>query len=137
MLKLAIAGSMGLVHGYMRVDATGVRLTRRPDFREKGELPRWVLDKLVLFDAIKKIGLDPLDYINPFEFDLYLTPYARVEPKATEARKKQINDARKARKARGEPDKQYFMRARVDGLHIGRQLAAQIRRVERDAERAA
>jgi DNA-binding XRE family transcriptional regulator len=107
MIKLAIAEALGVAHGYIRVDATGVRITRRKDYRERADLPRKALHALLAFDRNERV--------EPFDFMLRFRKTTRVV-KSTPERRTQINAARATRKAEGRPDKTYDLAKRIAGV---------------------
>lgn len=125
MIRVAIGRELGLVHGYVKVDATGVSVTRRPDYREKAKLPKSALDALMIFDECGRLGLDPLDYVRPFNFALQFKKTTKVV-KVSAERKQQIREAKAARFASGKPDRVSFKRSRIAGVSVSQKVAARL-----------
>src|SRR5262245_1255459 len=108
MIKLAVKEAIG-GHGYVKVDSTGIAITRRPDFREKAFLPRAGVKHLFEFDDGKEV--------KPFQITLKFFKTTRVY-KNSEDRRLQINKARVARISAGRPDKRSEMQKRLRGLAV-------------------
>jgi hypothetical protein len=107
MIKLAVADAIGIANGYVRVDATGVSITRRKDYRERAFLPKPALRAMLEFDRKKEV--------EPFTINLTFLPTTRVA-KTSPERRAQVNAARAQRKAEGRPDKKYDMAKRLIGV---------------------
>lgn len=119
MIKIAVARAIDVPHGYIKVDATGVSVTRRTTYREKAFLPHNALINMLRFDQKQEV--------KPFRFKLIFHKTSKVY-KASEHRKAQVNAARAKRKAEGRPDKTYNLHQRVAGIAIDREMAAEINR---------
>ena len=85
-------------HIYPTVRANGVAWTE-DGLRYTGRLARTAAKNLVDFDQTGTC--------KPFGTCIQNIVSKPIPPKATEDRKRQINDARKARKEAGQPDKKY------------------------------
>jgi hypothetical protein len=117
MIKISVARAINVPHGYVRVDATGISVTRRPDYREKAFIPRQALANMLRFDKDK-------DSVKPFYFWLVFhktTPVA----KASEQRKEAIN---RNRRENDPPSKRkkYHLNKRIAGIAIDKELAAEL-----------
>lgn len=117
MIKLAVARAIDIPHGYIKVDATGVSITRRTDYREKAFLTHNALINMLRFDQKQQV--------KPFKFKLVFHKTSKVY-KASEQRKAQVNAARHKRKAEGRPDKKYNLHQRVAGIAIDSTIAKAI-----------
>lgn len=135
MIGLAVQRELGLIHGYVKVDATGVKITRRPDYREKSDLSDRAVNMLCAHDTAKRLGLNPLDYVKPAKIKLHFRKTTKIAPKATPERKAQINKARRLRAANGNPDRISYKRDRMAGKAIGPQLAARLKRMKDEVRR--
>src|SRR5262252_7260123 len=120
MIKVATARAINVPHGYIRVDSTGVAVTRRNDFREKAFLPRVAVKAMLMFD-----DETTRDLVKPFSFWLEFHKTSRVH-KASAERKEAINAARRARVAAGNPDRRYTLTKRIKGIAITQELAEEI-----------
>jgi len=118
MIKLAVAKGINGPGLYIKVDSTGVAITRRNDRREKAFLPRVVVNNMVRFDNNK-------ESVTPFSFTLHFIPTTRVSKSSAE-RKAQVNAARRKRKENGRPDKKYDLHTRVKGLAVSPQLLEEV-----------
>lgn len=127
MIRHAVAEQLGLVHGYVRVDATGVSITRRPDFREKSPLPKGARDALVIFDECGRLGLNPLEHIEPFSLKLKFQKTTKVK-KVSAERAEQIEKARKSRAAAGGKGKIYPTE-RFAGVAVSQRVARKLNRL--------
>lgn len=113
MLKLAIKREIG-GHGYVDVRNGTVSITRRPDYREKGFLPRSALKAMLDFDVGKKV--------KPFRFKVVFYKTTKIK---TAARLIQAAEAnRKIRARPGYKAKKYTMRQRIAGIAVGDVIAA-------------
>jgi hypothetical protein len=110
MIKIATARALRVAHGYIHVDATGISVTRRKDFREKAFLPRIAVRHMLEFDRKE------YDKLKPFQFTVEFHKTTRVYQSTTE-RKTQIN----ARRA-GKPTKKYTLHSRVVGVAVPKDL---------------
>lgn len=117
MIKLAVARAINIPHGYIRVDSTGVSITRRNDYREKAFMPRTAVVNMFRFDNKQQI--------EPFYFVLKFVKTTRVH-KATAERREKVNQARARRKAEGRPDRQYSLAKRLRGVAVTAEMAAEI-----------
>lgn len=116
MIKVAVARAIGVPHGYIRVHATGIAVTRRQDYREKAFLPKTAYVNLLRFDFNR-------DAVKPFTFNLEFRKTTRVHHSTSE-RRAQVNRARARRKEEGRPDKQYSLSKRLQGIAVTAELAA-------------
>ena len=117
MIKLAVARAINIPHGYIKVDATGISITRRNDYREKSFLSHNAIVNMLRFDQNKEV--------RPFRFKAVFHKTSKVY-KASDHRQKQVNAARKKRIAEGRPDKKYNLHQRIAGVAIDKELAAEI-----------
>ena len=116
MIKVAVAHALRIPHGYIHVDATGISVTRRDDYREKAFLPKIAQRKMLEFDreeADRKKGLP--SKVTPFRFVAIFHKTSKVV-KSNAARKARINQLRNARAAAGIKPKKYRLHQRVVGL---------------------
>ena len=118
MIKLAIAEAIRVPHGYIKVDARGVRLTRRKDYREGAFLPMVAYKRMLAFDRGEAI--------EPFSIRLTFVKTDLVKKPASAARKAQINAAREQRKASGRPDKRYTLSKRLSGIAFTSEAAKEL-----------
>jgi hypothetical protein len=130
MVGLAVQARLGLVHGYVHVDSTGVSITRRPDYREKALMPGKLAKEVCLHDEAKRLGLNPFDYVQPQVVTFKFVKTTKIAPKASKERRDQINKARRQRAAEGRPDRISYKRDRMAGIAIGPQLAGRLRRMK-------
>jgi hypothetical protein len=98
MIKLAVAEAIGIPHGYIKVDARGIKITRRKDYREAAFVPEQAYKAMLAFDQGQPV--------EPFTMTLEFHKTTRVY-KNTDERRQQINAARRQRKAEGKPDRTY------------------------------
>lgn len=115
MIKVAVARALDVPHGYIHVDASGIAVTRRKDFREKAFLPTNVKDKMILFDN------EALP-VKAYSFSIVFHKTSRVYA-LTPKRKEQINKAR-----RGKHRRKYSLRERVIGLAVSPDVAKAIKK---------
>lgn len=109
MLKLAIKREIG-GHGYVHVEGGNVAITRRPDYRERGFLPRSAIQAMLDFDNKKEV--------KPFPFKITFYKTSKIQSAERAAQKNLI--ARKAYKAgAGYRKKKYNMRQRIAGIAVG------------------
>jgi hypothetical protein len=102
--KVAIGG-----HGYVNVDASGVAITRRNDYREKAFLTRPLQAWMIAFDKWSRNA-------GPRPKAIKATLVFHKTTKIVKRDRDEINAARQARAARGIKQKKYTMRERVVGL---------------------
>jgi len=102
-IKLAVKRSLDMSHGYIHVDAGGVSITRRPDYREKADLPRRMRNWIVAFDRHLEYGRPAP---SPTSFPLHFRKTSPIIKRDTE----QVNAARRKRVAEGRPDRRYPVR---------------------------
>lgn len=114
-IKLSVARAIDVPHGYIKVDATGISVTRRTDFREKAFLPNSVKVYMVKFD--KKLP------VKPFTFTAVFHKTSKVY-KSTAARRAQVNANRNRRLSEGHKPPKYNLHQRVIGLSVPKDLAA-------------
>lgn len=114
MLKLAIKREIG-GHGYVHVEGGVASVTRRPDYREKGFLPRPAQRAMLAFDAGQEV--------KPFTFSLKLIKTTKIHKYDSNqwAHKMKKRDKKKAS---GWKPKKYNMRQRIAGIAIGGEAAA-------------
>jgi hypothetical protein len=105
MIKVAVARAIGVPHGYVKVDATGISVTRRKDYREKSFIPRTAIKHMLQFDK------DPTQ-VKPFSFYLEFRKTSPVY-KSTKERREQINKARK-----GKSQRKYNISERIAGIAV-------------------
>jgi hypothetical protein len=114
MIKLAVGRAIGVAHGYIHVDATGISVTRRDDYREKAFMPLRVYKRMLMFD-----NPDTRSRVKPFSFWLTFHPTTKVVKRD----KRAVNAARRIRvaaaRARGEKPKVYSLAKRIAGVAIG------------------
>lgn len=110
MIKIAMARAINIPHGYIKVDATGISITRRTDYREKAFLPAPVVRNMLLFDKP-----DTRNTVKPFSFTAIFHKTSRVV-RSSEERKARINLLRNRRLAAGIRPKKYTLHRRVRGL---------------------
>lgn len=124
MYKLAVSMAINVPGGYIKVDSSGVSITRRTDFREKAFLPMNMIKNMLLFDEYKrqmeafrkgKREEKPICPVKPHKFKLTFIKTTKVY-RSSEERKEQINKARRKRKEEGRPDRKYYLHKRVAGL---------------------
>jgi hypothetical protein len=118
MIKLAIAEAIRVPHGYIKVDARGVRLTRRKDYREGAFLPMIAYKKMLAFDNGQTV--------EPFSIRLNFVKTDAVKKPASAERKAQINAARATRKSSGRPDKKYTLAKRLRGIAFTSEAAKEL-----------
>lgn len=98
----------------VRVDAGHIKFVLK-GYRYKADTPRIAKESLILFDH-KQFG--PV-YVKPHSYWVTAAQTSKVV-KSTAERKEQINAARHARAAAGNPDKQYVkLKERVIGFDLG------------------
>lgn len=107
MLKLAIKREIG-GHGYVHVEGGVAAITRRPDYREKGFLPRSARVNMVKFDKNK-------DEVKPFTFKMTFHKTTKIYKLSAEQRK-EINKKVANRKANGWKMNRHTMRERITGM---------------------
>lgn len=110
MIKIAVARAINIPHGYIKVDATGISVTRRTDYREKAFLPKAAVRNMLLFDKP-----DTRNTVKPFSFIATFHKTSRVV-RSSEERKARINLLRRRRAAAGIKPKKYTLHMRVRGL---------------------
>lgn len=88
MIKLAVKRAIG-GHGYVKVESSGIAITRRDDFRERAFLPRPAQRAMVAFD-----NKEP---VRPFSFWLHFMKTSRIEKRDPD----KVNATRQKRKATG------------------------------------
>jgi hypothetical protein len=106
MIRLAVKHAIG-GHGYVKVDATGIAITRRDDYREKFHWPsarHKAVRAMIAFD--KKEPVEPFTFVAKFQRTTKIVKRDTV----------QVNRWRDARKAAGRPDKRSDMKKRIIGL---------------------
>jgi hypothetical protein len=102
--KKAIGG-----HGYVHVDASGVSITRRDDYREKAFLTRPLTRWMIAFDKwTRSAGPRP----KPMSATLTFFKTSKIVKRDRD----EINRAREARKANGWKEKKYNIHERIVGL---------------------
>lgn len=112
MLKLAIKREIG-GHGYVHVEGGNVAITRRPDYRERGFLPRPALKAMLDFDNQREV--------KPFKFKI--TFYKTTPIITAETAERRYALLRKERAKPGHKQKKYTMRQRIAGIAVGGQAA--------------
>jgi hypothetical protein len=117
MIKLAVAQAIGVPHAYIKVDARGIRITRRKDFREAAFMPMAAVKAMLAFDR--------REAVEPFTVKLEFHKTTRVA-KTSPERRKQVNAARAQRKAEGRPDKSYGLSKRLKGIAFTAEAARQL-----------
>ena len=115
MIKVAVARALRIPHGYIHVDATGISVTRRDDFREKAFLPKTALKNMLKFDKKQ------YDELKPFRFMAEFHKTTKVV-KSTAKRKARINELRNARLAAGIKPRKYNLKSRVVGIAFSKDL---------------
>lgn len=110
MLKLAIKREIG-GHGYVSVESGTVAITRRPDYREKGFLPRPALNAMLNFDKDKE-SVKPFTFAVTFYKTTKIDSCERLDQKKAIARK-HYKEGASYRK------KKYSMRQRIAGIAYG------------------
>lgn len=110
MIKIATARAVNVPHGYIKVDATGISITRRTDWREKAFLPKAAVRNMLLFDKP-----DTRKTVKPFTFTAIFHKTTQVV-RSSEERKARINLLRRRRAAAGIKPKKYTLHMRVRGL---------------------
>jgi len=108
---------------HTRVDAGAIRFNYKGN-RYQSHLPRIAKRNLIQFDREKKAraraarkGEKFASKVRPFNFVIEAIKYRKVEA-ITAERQKQVNEARRVRKAQGRPDRQYNMKGRIEGLSL-------------------
>lgn len=107
MIKLAVARAINIPHGYIKVDATGISVTRRTTYREKAFIPRTALKNMLAFDKDKTA-------VRPFAFTLTFHKTTKVY-KASEHRKEQINRNRRENNPPSR-NRKYGLAKRIQGI---------------------
>jgi hypothetical protein len=130
MYHVTTAEAINIPHGYIKVDGTGVSITRRTDYREHALPPKVMRKNMLLFDRYyleyvkwlkgkRKDKGEPNFPIKPHKVRLTFYKTTKVH-KASEDRKEKINEARRIRKANnkanGVKEKVYDLHKRVLGL---------------------
>jgi hypothetical protein len=96
---------------YIHVDATGLSVTRRTDYREKAFLPRKVYKYLLQYDTEKKAGVTCT--VKPFSFAVKFEKTTPIWQQATPERRAQKSAYDKKRTR-----KQYPKRYRYEGVTL-------------------
>ncbi len=109
MVKLAIKREIG-GHGYVHVEGGVVSITRRPDYREKGFMPRTVMKKVIEFDQKKEV--------RPFYFNITFYKSSKITAQKSAEKNKTL------RAKPGYKAKKYNMRRRIAGMALGGVAAA-------------
>lgn len=117
MIKIAVAQAVGIANLYIRVDARGVGITRRKDYRERAFMPLIAYKKMLAFDRDATV--------EPFDFWLTFHKTSAVAPTSDE-RRAQINGNREKRKAEGRPDKRYGLAKRLKGVAFTAEAAKEL-----------
>jgi hypothetical protein len=108
MIKLATSRAIRVPHGYVHVDATGISITRRIDYREKAFMPRRALAQM--------LRIDNGETVKPFNFWVEFHPHGRIRKRD----KEKVNAVRRVRnaalRAQGKKPKTYSLRKRLIGV---------------------
>jgi hypothetical protein len=91
-VKRAIGG-----HGYVKVDARGVFVTRRDDYREHAVLPKHVYQKMLQFDRDKS-SLRPFSFTLKFKKTTKIQKYTAKQLEHRENTRRALRDAGKLKK---------------------------------------
>jgi hypothetical protein len=111
MIKVAVKHAIG-GHGYVNVDASGISITRRPDYREKAFMPRKVRELMLVFDKWGRGGRVGPCPVKPFSFKLTFVRTSSITKRDNGA----VNAKRRERIATGWKQKKYDMRKRIAGI---------------------
>ena len=104
-IKLSLAEAINVPHGYIRVEGTTIKTTRRPDKREAADMPRPMQRFMINLDDPKTRHLAlPFNYTLKFHTTTPVVKKTRAEMDA-------IN-----RQRAGKPRKSYPRRSRIIGL---------------------
>jgi len=107
MIKLAVKHAVG-GHGYVKVDATGIAITRRDDYREKFSWPSSrhpALLAMVAFDQNKPV--------KPFSFVANFRKTSNIEKRD----QTKVSATRRKRRTEVGPDRKYDIRSRIVGVY--------------------
>lgn len=107
--KLAIKRAIKCPHGYIKVANGRVSITRRPDYRERADLPQKAIDMIALFDENPKA-------VKPHSFWLTF----RKTTKVVKRDKERVN---KNRRENNQPSRyrKYNLHERVAGLAVDKE----------------
>lgn len=92
-------------HGYVKVDARGVFITRRDDYREQATLPRSVYGKMLQFDEDKS-SVRPFNFTLHFNLTTKIAKYTKEEIEKREERRRELRGQGKIKKY--DPAKRYM-----------------------------
>lgn len=91
MIHIAVKRAIG-GHGYVKVDARGVFITRRDDYREHAVLPRRAYRKMLQFDKDRAS-------VGPFAFGLTFAKTTKIHKYSDKQLEKRENNRRALRAA--------------------------------------